>query len=99
MARVTMRVDETLGKDAPPLTQSRVRVRLRDGRTLTAAANGARGYPAHPATDAELAAKFLACAGRVLPAEPAARALSLLQQFTALADVRELTAALASSAP
>ena len=51
MARVTMRVDPALDASAPPLTQARVTVRLRDGRVLTASANGARGYPERPASD------------------------------------------------
>jgi 2-methylcitrate dehydratase PrpD len=51
MARVTMRVDPTLDGGAPPLTQARIRLRLRDGRVLTASANGARGYPERPASD------------------------------------------------
>ncbi|HYM25409.1 MAG TPA: MmgE/PrpD family protein, partial [Vicinamibacterales bacterium] len=41
-SRVTMRVDGTLDANASPLTQARVTVRLKGGRTLTAAANGAR---------------------------------------------------------
>src|SRR5262249_44062668 len=43
--RVTMRVDSTLDAAAPALTQARITIRLRDGRVLTASANGARGYP------------------------------------------------------
>ncbi len=73
-SRVTMQVDPTLEASAPALTQSRVTVRLKDGRVLTASANGARGYPERPASDDELAAKFLACATRALD-EPAARSL------------------------
>src|SRR5262249_2627793 len=55
-SRVAMRVDPTLDATAPPLTQSRVTVRLADGRVLTAEAHGARGYPSRPASDDELAA-------------------------------------------
>ena len=72
-SRVTMRVDPTLDSSAPALTQARVTVRLRDGRVLTASANGARGYPERPASDDELAAKFLSCAARVLPDATGAR--------------------------
>jgi 2-methylcitrate dehydratase PrpD len=94
MSRVTMRVDEALGVNAEPLTQARVRVRLLDGRTLEQRANGARGYPAQPATDEELATKFLACASRALSAERAAIALDRLQAIAQLASIRELTAVL-----
>ena len=94
MSRISMRVDDAIGVDAPPLTQSRVRVRLTDGRTLEQRANGARGYPAQPATDAELTSKFLACASRSLAPERAARALEQLRRLDRVADVCELTAVL-----
>ena len=73
MSRVTMRVDDEIGRGKPALTEARVRVTLKDGRTLAQDAHGARGYPANPASDAELDAKFLACAGRALPAESGQR--------------------------
>jgi 2-methylcitrate dehydratase PrpD len=96
MSRVTMRVDPTLGTDRPPLTQARVHVHLENGRTLTEVANGARGYPDRPATEADLDAKFLACATRTIPRGAAQRALDLLHEIDRLDDVRTLTAACAS---
>jgi 2-methylcitrate dehydratase PrpD len=96
-SRVTMRVDKTLDGTAPALTQARVTVRLRDGRTITHFANGARGYPAQPASDDELATKFLACARRTL-AEPASdRALAILREIGSVSDVREVTKSLGGS--
>jgi len=94
MARVSIQVDERLGHDAPPLTQARVKVRLRDGRTFEREANGARGYPSQPATREDVDAKFLACATRALPADRAAQALEGLRQLEDVQDVRELTALL-----
>jgi 2-methylcitrate dehydratase PrpD len=89
-SRVTMQVDATLDASAPALTQARVTVRLKDGRVLTASANGARGYPERPASDDELATKFLACARRAL-AEPAARnALDALRHIETVTDIRSL---------
>jgi 2-methylcitrate dehydratase PrpD len=90
-SRVTMRVDPTLDASAPALTQSRVTVRLRDGRTLTASANGARGYPDRPASDDELAAKFLSCAGIALTRERGCAALSALRDIDRCADLHALT--------
>jgi 2-methylcitrate dehydratase PrpD len=89
-SRVTMTVDPSLDAAAPPLTQSRVSVRLRDGRTLTAAADGARGYPDRPASDDELAEKFLSCAAAALPREQACAALTALRKIEAAPDVRAL---------
>ena len=91
MPRVTMRVDPTFDGTAPPLTQSRVTVHLRDGRTFVHEANGARGYPEQPASDEELTTKFRSCARRVLSDDQAGQALKALQMIDDLANVRELT--------
>ncbi|HET9267878.1 MAG TPA: MmgE/PrpD family protein [Vicinamibacterales bacterium] len=90
MTRVNMGVDEALGRTAPPLTEARVHVRLRGGRTLVREVRGARGYPERPASAAEVEAKFMACATRVLAPGRASRALEILRRFEDLADVREL---------
>jgi len=92
MPRVDMRFDESLDRTAPPLTQARVRIRLRDGRTLAAFANGARGYPNRPATADELAEKFRSCATRTIGEERAVRGLAALASIETAADVRSLIA-------
>lgn len=98
MARVAMRVDPALDRGAPPLTHARVHITLRDGRVLSQEARGARGYPDRPASDAELDAKFLACARVALSESAAGRALSLLRTIDELENVRTLTACLQASA-
>jgi 2-methylcitrate dehydratase PrpD len=92
---VTMSVDPTLDASAPALTQARVTVRLHDGRVFTASANGARGYPERPASDDELAAKFLACAMRALAEPRAHAALAALRDIERLPSLTELMAACA----
>jgi 2-methylcitrate dehydratase PrpD len=94
MARVIMRVGAGLDPLAPSLTQARIRVRLKDGRELTASANGARGYADRPASDEELAVKFLACAERTIPHDRAIRAIAMLRDIEHTADIRALTALL-----
>jgi 2-methylcitrate dehydratase PrpD len=94
MRRVTMRVDSAFDGVAPALTQARVNIRLRDGRVLTQRADGARGYPAQPASDDELDAKFMACARRALSETSAVYALGLLRSVEEIDDVRILVAAL-----
>ncbi len=94
MARVSMRVDDALGRSAPPLTQARVRVRLRNGSTLERDAYDARGYPDRPATPAEVDAKFTACATRRLAPDRAAEALASLRRRDELSDVGELASVL-----
>jgi len=96
-SRVRMRVDPAIDPSATPLTQSRVSVHLRDGRVLTADANGARGYPDRPASDEELAAKFLSCAGAALPRERACAALVALREIGTHDDVAALMTLLQTS--
>jgi 2-methylcitrate dehydratase PrpD len=91
MSKVAMSVDPSLGVQAPALTQARVRIMLRDGRTLSEAVNGARGYPDHPASDAELDAKFLSCATRALPMTAAEQALMLLRSLETVDATTTLT--------
>jgi len=98
MPRVTMRPDPEIGRGHPALTQARVSIRLRDGRELTARADGARGYPDRPASAEELARKFADCAGRVLGPRSAARALDALAGIESVADIRDLTAILSRPA-
>jgi 2-methylcitrate dehydratase PrpD len=69
--RVSMRVDEEIGRGKPALTEARVRVTLKSGRTLVQEAHGARGYPSNPASAADLESKFLSCAIRAVPASDA----------------------------
>jgi len=89
-SRVRMRVDPAIDPAATPLTQSRVTVRLRDGRVLTADANGARGYPDRPASDEELAVKFMSCAGAALPRDRAGAALAALREIGRQANIAAL---------
>jgi 2-methylcitrate dehydratase PrpD len=97
MARVTMHANPAFDA-AAPLSQARVTVRLRDGRTVADRADGARGYPGR-LTDDELAAKFLGCASRTLTKAAAGRALAALRVIEDTPTVRTLTALCASEAP
>jgi 2-methylcitrate dehydratase PrpD len=90
-ARVRMTVDPSLDPLAPALTQARVTVRLKNGRILSANANGARGYPDRPASDEELAAKFLSCARQALPPPAADRAFHVLREIETSSDMRKVT--------
>ena len=90
-SRVTMRVNPLLDASAPALTQARVSVRLRDGRVLSASANGARGYHDRPASDTELAGKFMSCARESLSEKQAAEGLAAVRDIERAADVRAVT--------
>ena len=96
--RVTMRADERLGREAPPLTEARLTVRLSDGRALERFVRGARGYPDRPASPEEIDGKFTACARRSVPPAAAAAALEFLRGLDGAPSVRELAGRLAVAA-
>ncbi len=92
LPRVTLRANPAFDA-AAPLSQARVTVRLRDGRTLVEQADGARGYPGR-LTDAELATKFLGCAERSLSRRAARLALQAWRGIDTAPKVTALTVAL-----
>jgi len=89
MPRVTLRANPAFDS-AAPLSQTRVTVRLRDGREWSQHADGARGYPGR-LTDEELSAKFENCAGRALGRLDARSALDVLTSWLASKDTRDLS--------
>ncbi len=86
---VTMRANAAFDA-AAPLSQANVTVRLRDGRTVSERADGARGYPGR-LTDEELNTKFLACAQRSLTHDTAVRVLDALGAIETTQNIAELT--------
>jgi 2-methylcitrate dehydratase PrpD len=86
MPRVAMRANPGFDASAP-LSQARITIRLRDGRTLTQFADGARGYPGR-SSERELAEKFAACATAVMTPPSAERAWEALTAFERCDDVR-----------
>jgi len=90
LPKVTLRTNTAFDSTAP-LSHARVTIRLRDGRVLTQSADGARGYPARPASDEELAAKFFQCALRILSQPAADRAWGVLKRIEKVAEISELT--------
>jgi 2-methylcitrate dehydratase PrpD len=93
MPRVTLRAD-TAFDTAPPLSQARVTVRLRDGREWSERADGARGYPGR-LSEEELAAKFEDCAGRALGTSGTRKAWHGLTSWVCANDGRDLQSLMA----
>ena len=94
MGRITMVVDPGLPEGVEQHAWSRVTVRLRDGRTLSTEARGARGHPATPLSDAALLEKFLACAKAVLSVDEAEGVAEQIGHLEDIPDVRVLTSRL-----
>jgi 2-methylcitrate dehydratase PrpD len=97
MARVRMVVDPTLPDGLSEHAWSRVTVRLRDGRALASPPRGASGHPDQPLSDAQLRAKFLACAAPVLGADEADGVATQLDHLEDIPDIRALTARLVTA--
>jgi hypothetical protein len=74
---------------AANLSQAHVAVRLKDGRTLSHHADGARGYPGRLSDD-ELGTKFLGCAGRSLSRTGAEAALAAARTIDGTSDLSAL---------
>jgi 2-methylcitrate dehydratase PrpD len=90
MPKVRMRANTEFDM-TPPLSHTIVTLRLRDGRVLERSSSGARGYPARPASDAQLSAKFSECARRVLPAAVADEAWATLSTIEKVEQMSVLT--------
>jgi len=94
MARVAMVIDPELPQGVEQHAWSRVTVRLRDGRTLSTEARGARGHPDTPLSDAALREKFLGCARTVLSADEADGVAEQIGHLEDIPDIRALTSRL-----
>ena len=86
---VTLRANPAFDA-AAPLSQANVTVRLKDGRTVSDRADGARGYPGR-LTEDELNTKFLGCACRSLPHDTAVQVLQALHTIETASSITGLT--------
>jgi 2-methylcitrate dehydratase PrpD len=90
MLKTTVRLDPELDARAPQALPARVRLMLRDGRTIEQLVLAAKGDPEAPLSHAELTAKF---ADLIAGTPYAARTDELVKSITGLAgasDVRGL---------
>lgn len=97
MPAVAMTVDASLPGGLNEHAWSRVTVRMRDGRVLSAPARGASGHPDRPLSADALRDKFLACAGPVIGGPEAEAVAAQIGHLEDIPDVRVLTARLAGS--
>ena len=81
MKRVTLYVDQELEALGYDQVRSRIRIKLRDGRTVEGRADVARGHPQKPMNWAEIGEKFHDCAGLVLSRANTEDALELVSNL------------------
>ena len=94
MDRVHMVIDPTLPHELEQQAWTRVTVRLTDGTTFEEKPRGASGHPTAPLSDAELRAKFLACAAPVIGADAAEGVADQIAHLEDIPDIRALTSRL-----
>ena len=80
LARVSVRSDARMAQGAGEFGVQ-LKLRLRDAKLLQTELEVPRGHPRRPLTADALGAKFLECAGPVLGAAQAGKAVSLLQRL------------------
>jgi 2-methylcitrate dehydratase PrpD len=74
--------------------RSRIRIMLKNGRTIEGRNDVARGHPEKPMSWAELGEKFRDCAALVLPEKKADDAIELVARIDELRSLRPLLRAL-----
>jgi len=77
-----------------PATGRRAIVLVTDGTTFEEKPRGASGHPTAPLSDAELRAKFLACAAPVIGADAAEGVADQIAHLEDIPDIRALTSRL-----
>src|SRR5262249_15655902 len=98
MKRVTLVVDpelEALGYDQ---VRSRVTVKLKDCRTLTDRADGARGHPEKPMSWGDPGGQFRDCCRLALPRGAAEEAIGIVAELDKLKTIAPLIRALGGRA-
>jgi 2-methylcitrate dehydratase PrpD len=96
MKRVTLTVDQELEALGYDQVRSRVRIKLKDGKTIEGRADVARGHPLKPMSWAEIGEKFRDCAELALSRKEAERAIELVASLDRLRSILPLTRALAA---
>ncbi|MFQ5684236.1 MAG: MmgE/PrpD family protein [Candidatus Binatia bacterium] len=95
MQRVTLYVDEELEALGYDQVRSRVRIKLKGGKTVEGRADVARGHPLKPMSWDELGEKFRDCARLVLPMEKIDRAIDLVAKLEDMGTLQTLVRAIA----
>lgn len=91
IAVTTRQVERRAGTGSGDFGPAEVQVRLKNGETLSARVDKAKGSPANPMSDAEFRAKYLDCCTGVLGPEQIEKSLALLARLETIPRIGELT--------
>jgi 2-methylcitrate dehydratase PrpD len=94
MKRVTLYVDDELESLGYDQVRSRIRIKLKNGKTIEGRCDVARGHPEKPMSWAELGEKFRDCASLVLPRGNAEETIQLVARLGELKSLHPLLRAL-----
>jgi len=97
MKRVTLYVDDELEGLGYDQVRSRIRIKLKDSRTVEGRADVAKGHPLKPMSWEELGEKFRDCGRLVLPRRNVDRAIDLVAQLERERNLLPLIRLLAGS--
>jgi 2-methylcitrate dehydratase PrpD len=97
MKRVTLYVDEEMENLGYDQVRSKIRIKLKSGKTIEGRADVARGHPQKPMSWAELSDKFRDCAALVLPRAKAEAVIQLVSRLPELRSLAPLLRALSAS--
>ena len=95
MKRVTLYVDQELEALGYDQVRSRVRIELKNGKTVEGRANVGRGHPLKPMSWEELGEKFRDCARLVLPRQVVEKAIDLIAGMDRVRSILALVRVLA----
>ena len=89
--RVRINTDDAMSPRRNDQPTARVRITLRDGRTLDAVTSSVRGDAEDPISDGELEAKFFSLTSPIVGEPRARQVVEIVRDAERLKDVRELT--------
>jgi 2-methylcitrate dehydratase PrpD len=99
MKRVTLYVDDELEALGYDQVRSRIRIKMKDGRTVEGRADVARGHPLKPMSWAELGEKFRDCARLVLSKKNTEDAIEFVGNLNRVRSISPLIRATAGGKP
>jgi len=94
MKRVTLYVDQELESLGYDQVRSRIRIKLKNGKTIEGRADVARGHPLKPMSWAEIGEKFRACARLVLTHRKTEEAIELVANLDRMRSILPLIRAI-----
>jgi 2-methylcitrate dehydratase PrpD len=94
MKRIKISLDPEIEAAGYAKIQSRIELRLKDGRILKKDSGPYKGGPENPLSEGELEEKFSACAKLALPPRKVSQLLQLLKKIEAVKDIKILIPAL-----